>query len=115
MADARELLLTEQARARERVAALEREFADLADAASAAGTDDEHDPEGATLAFERQHAAALLQAAHQQLAAIDVALGKLTAGQYGICERCGQPIGAERLAARPAAQTCIRCAAKDPR
>ena len=53
--------------------------------------------------------------AHQQLAAIDVALGKLTAGQYGICERCGQPIGAERLAARPAAQTCIRCAAKDPR
>jgi RNA polymerase-binding transcription factor DksA len=115
MADARELLLTEQARALERAAALEREFADLADAASAAGTDDEHDPEGATLAFERQHAAALLTAAREQLAAIDVALGKLAARQYGVCERCGQPIGAERLAARPAAQTCIRCAAKDSR
>jgi DnaK suppressor protein len=115
MADARELLLTEQARARERAAALEREFADLADAASAAGTDDEHDPEGATLAFERQHAAALLQAAREQLAAIDVALGKLASGQYGVCERCGQLIGADRLAARPAAQTCIRCAAKGSR
>ena len=50
----RDLLLAERARARERVAALEREFAGLAEAASAAGTDDEHDPEGATLAFERQ-------------------------------------------------------------
>jgi hypothetical protein len=68
MADARELLLTERARARERAAALEREFAGLADAASAAGTDDEHDPEGATLAFERQHAAALLTAAREQSA-----------------------------------------------
>jgi DnaK suppressor protein len=112
MANARELLLTEQARARERAAALEREFAGLAEAASSAGTDDEHDPEGATLAFERQHAAALLAAAHEQLAAIDVALGKLAAGQYGGCERCGQPIGADRLAARPTALTCIRCAAR---
>jgi DnaK suppressor protein len=112
MATARELLLAEQVRAGERAAALEREFAGLAEAASAAGTDDEHDPEGATLAFERQHAAALLEATHEQLAAIEVALGKLAAGKYGVCERCGQPIGAERLAARPAALTCIRCAAQ---
>jgi DnaK suppressor protein len=32
-------------------------------------------------------------------------------GSYGTCERCGLPIGAERLAARPAAATCVRCAA----
>ena len=95
MATARELLLAEQARARERVAVLEREFAGLAEAASAAGTDDEHDPEGATLAFERQHAAALR---------------RLAEGRYGTCDRCGQPIGAERLAARPSAATCVRCA-----
>src|SRR6516162_456529 len=61
MADPRELLLAERARAVRQVAALEREFAGLAEAASAGGTDDEHDPEGATLAFERQHAAALLE------------------------------------------------------
>src|SRR6516164_7766742 len=59
MADPRELLLAERARAVRRAAALEREFAVLAEAASAGGTDDEHDPEGATLAFERQHTAAL--------------------------------------------------------
>jgi DnaK suppressor protein len=110
MATAREVLLAEQARARQRVAALEREFAGLAEAASSAGTDDEHDPEGATLAFERQHAAALLQAAREQVAAIEAALQRLAAGRYGVCERCGRPIGEGRLAARPAAPTCIQCA-----
>ena len=111
MATTRELLLAERARARERAAALEREFAGLSEAASSAGTDDEHDPEGATLAFERQHAAALLEAARQQMAAVDAALRRLEAGRYGVCDRCGQPIGVDRLAARPTATTCIRCAA----
>jgi RNA polymerase-binding transcription factor DksA len=115
MATAREVLLAERERARDRVAALEREFTGLAEAASAAGTDDEHDPEGATLAFERQHAAALLEAAREQVAAADAALRRLAEGRYGVCDRCGQPIGAERLAARPAAATCVRCAAGGPR
>ena len=115
MATAHELLLAEQASARQRVAALEREFAGLAEAASSAGTDDEHDPEGATLAFERQHAAALLEAAREQVAAADAALRRLAEGRYGVCDRCGQPIGAERLAARPAAATCVRCAARTRR
>jgi RNA polymerase-binding transcription factor len=111
MANPRELLLAERVRALRRVVALEREFAGIAEAAGAAGTDDEHDPEGATLAFERQHAAALLGQARDQLAAIDAALDRLEAGRYGVCQRCGQPIGADRLAARPAALTCIGCAA----
>jgi DnaK suppressor protein len=110
MATEREVLLAEQARARERVAALERDFAGLAEAASSAGTDDEHDPEGATLAFERQHAAALLESAREQVAALDAALERLAQGRYGVCDRCGRPIGRERLAARPAARTCIECA-----
>jgi len=111
MANPRELLVAERARTLRRVAALEREFAGIAEAAGAAGTDDEHDPEGATLAFERQHAAALLEQARDQLAAIDAALDRLAAGRYGVCDRCGQPIGDDRLAARPAALTCIDCAA----
>ena len=110
MTTTHEVLLTERARARQRVAALEREFAGLAEAASSAGTDDEHDPEGATLAFERQHAAALLEAAREQVAAVDAALERLADGRYGVCDRCGRPIGEDRLAARPAARTCIDCA-----
>jgi len=110
MTDPRELLLAGRADARRRVGALEREFAQLADAASAGGTDDEHDPEGATLAFERQHTAALLERARSQLAAIEAALDRVRDGRYGRCGRCGQPIGDDRLAARPAAATCVPCA-----
>jgi DnaK suppressor protein len=106
----RGLLLAERARARTRAAALDREFAGIAAAASEAGTDDEHDPEGATLAFERQHTAALLAQALEQIAEIDAAIGRLEEGTYGVCVKCGQPVGRDRLAARPAAATCIQCA-----
>ena len=98
------------------IAELEREFAAIIASAAdgSAGSDDEHDPEGATVAFERQHIAALLAQARAHLDAIDAALRKVDAGVYELCDQCGGPIGAERLAARPAALTCIRCAAKRP-
>lgn len=112
MSDTRDLLLTERERARRQASALQREFEGIAEAASGPGTDDEHDPEGATLAFERQHTAALLSRAHRQVAEIDEAIGRLDDGTYGICVRCGRPIGEERLAARPAAATCVTCAGR---
>jgi DnaK suppressor protein len=92
------------------VAGLEREFGQIVAASQADNADDEHDPEGATIAFERQHVAALLTQARDHLTAIDAALGRLDAGDYGYCERCGQPIPAERLAARPTATQCVTCA-----
>ena len=107
---ARELLRAERASAVSRVSALGREFCGIVESSGSAGTDDEHDPEGATIAFERQHVAALLSQAREHLTAIDQALRKLDDGGYGICESCGNPISAERLAARPAAATCIDCA-----
>jgi RNA polymerase-binding transcription factor DksA len=98
--------------ARARLAALTRDF-DVVVAASQAN-DDEHDPEGATNAFERQHIAALIDQARGQVDGIGAALQRLDEGRYGICTQCGQPVGAARLAARPAAATCISCAAAQP-
>jgi DnaK suppressor protein len=94
-----------------RLAALERDFENPVESASRANADDEHDPEGATLAFERQHLAALIDQARQRLTAIESALTRIDDGSYGRCERCGGPIGAERLAARPTATMCMLCAA----
>jgi DnaK suppressor protein len=105
---ARGRLAAEREGAEARLRALTRDFDGIV--GSAAG-DDEHDPEGATNAFERQHVAALIDQARRQLADIDAALGRLGEASYGTCERCGQPIGEERLRARPAARTCITCAA----
>jgi DnaK suppressor protein len=110
MTTTRGLLLAQRARAQERAAALDQELAGISEAASQPGTDDEHDPEGATLAFERQHTAALLARALEQITEIDAAIARLESGTYGVCVRCGQPVGDERLAARPAAATCLRCA-----
>lgn len=72
--------------------------------------DDEHDPEGATIAFERAQVAALLRDERVLLAATDAALLRLAQGAYGNCSRCGGAISAERLAALPATPTCIACA-----
>ena len=103
-------LLAERGATLAHVEDLTREFDSMVSASESSNADDEHDPEGATIAFERQQIAALLEQAHRRLADIDAALARREAGTYGICETCGRPIGAERLAARPAARTCIDCA-----
>jgi RNA polymerase-binding protein DksA len=47
--------------------------------------------------------------AEHLLASIDAALKRVEVGTYGICERCGRPIGDERLEALPYATKCIEC------
>jgi len=89
--------------------ALRRELADVIASASSTTGDDEHDPEGATIGFERAQAQALLDQALAAVADLDAALERRRAGSYGACLDCGGPIGAERLAARPAALRCIAC------
>ena len=111
-AEVRAALAAERDSTRERITALRREFQGIVDAAADANADDEHDPEGATIAFERAQVAGLLAAAEEHLADLDAALTRLAEGRYGICERCGRPIAAARLAARPAARTCIACATR---
>ena len=103
-------LAAERAAALAQIQALTREFDEVVAASKASNADDEHDPEGATIAFERQQVVALLEQAQRRLADVDAALARREAGDYGICEVCGRPIAAERLAARPAARTCIHCA-----
>jgi len=43
------------------------------------------------------------------IAKIDAALARITDGSYGLCEDCGEPIGLERLRARPVTTLCIDC------
>ena len=93
-----------------KIDALVREFDQVVAAAQSANGDDEHDPEGATIAFERQQVAALLASARRRLADVDDALARIEAGEYGTCASCGRPIAPERLAARPSTRTCIACA-----
>ena len=45
----------------------------------------------------------------ERRARLDGALQRLADGTYGRCERCGDRIGAKRLAALPEATTCVGC------
>ena len=46
------------------------------------------------------------------LAKIEAALEKISDGEYGQCESCGEEIGVKRLEARPVAELCIDCKAE---
>jgi RNA polymerase-binding transcription factor DksA len=72
------------------LAALTGSYVDIVDASESSNADDEHDPEGATIAFERSQVGAFLAQAR--------------------AERCNHAIPAERLEVRPLARTCIACA-----
>lgn len=94
----------------ERLAALRGEHDAVVDASRDSNADDEHDPEGATIAFERAQVDALVRDAVARLESVDEALQRIDDGTYGVCARCGRPIAAGRLEARPTATTCVSCA-----
>lgn len=112
MTTAQERLIADRADTLRLIASLNGDWDAVVEASAEIGVDDEHDPEGATIAYERARIEASLHRARAQLADIDNALHRIRNGTYGTCERCGGPIAPERLAARPAARTCITCAAR---
>lgn len=100
----------EEAIAFERLKNLGADFAAMLTASADSNADDEHDPEGATIAFERSQLDALILQAQRHLADIGFARDRLALGTYEKCESCGNPIGRARLDARPVARNCITCA-----
>jgi DnaK suppressor protein len=103
-------LRAERQAAAQRVAGLEGELAAIVESAALTPPDDEHDPEGATVGFERALVTDLLVQAREDLADVAAAVDRLEHNSYADCARCGRPIGDERLAARPTATTCFACA-----
>ena len=103
-------LLRERNAALAQLAALGRDHDAMVAASESSNADDEHDPEGATIGFERAQLAATSDLIRARVADLDRALAQVAGGEYGRCESCRGEIGAERLAARPSARTCITCA-----
>jgi DnaK suppressor protein len=68
---------------------------------------DNHLGDMATVTFDRELDEGLEEGAQQTLTQIDRALAKIDDGTYGVCERCGNAVGEDRLRARPWATLCI--------
>ena len=73
----------------------------------AEGGTDNHLGDTASATYDRALEAGLEESAQQTLLEIDAALRRIGDGSYGVCEVCGEPIGALRLAAIPWARLCI--------
>lgn len=66
--------------------------------------------EGDPSIYEREINMALRRRTRRKVKSLQEALTRFEEGTYGICERCGRPIGAQRLEALPEARLCIDCA-----
>jgi DnaK suppressor protein len=75
----------------------------LADSAG----DDQAD--AGTKTFEREQEITLANNLLERITQVERALERLGEGNYGWCERCGNPIPVERLAAFPSATLCVTC------
>ena len=88
----RNALEAERASTLARLGAMTAEYDGIVAASVDTNADDEHDPEGSTIAFERAQVAALVSQAQADLDDLDRAMARLDKGAYAICERCGSQI-----------------------
>jgi DnaK suppressor protein len=106
----RAALIAELDRTQEQALTLSAAFDDIVVAAEMSNVDDEHDPEGTTIAFERSQVSALHDQAVRDVAALRQNLVDLDDEDFGACEQCGGPIGFDRLVALPTTRRCVHCA-----
>lgn len=59
--------------------------------------------------FEREQEISLANSILERITQVERALERLDDGSYGWCERCGDAIPVERLAAFPSATLCVKC------
>ena len=105
-----ELLEQRVAEAAAQQTALRAAIDDMRMARSLTFADDEHDPEGSTVALDQARDVALLDRIERSMAELRTAQERLASGAYGVCEGCGNQIPGERLHARPEARRCVGCA-----
>ena len=66
-----------------------------------------HTGDTASATYDRELDEGVEEGVQQTIDDIDAALQRIEEGSYGVCEICGEPIGAQRLSAIPWARLCI--------
>lgn len=70
---------------------------------------DNHPADQGSETFEREKDLGLKLDAAYFRGEVEDALVRMDAGTYGLCQRCGRPIGTERLEAVPYTRLCVDC------
>ena len=74
---------------------------------------DNDSEERATQLEDSEVVDALGNEAREELEKISAALQRMDSGEYGLCVKCGEPVGDSRIRAYPYANECIDCAKID--
>lgn len=111
-ARARSRVAAERAATEARIVSLARQHQTIVEGSRWTTDDDEHDPEGSTIAFERAAIASMSREARDELRELDDAELRVERGTYGVCEVCGAAIAEARLDALPTARRCIDCTSR---
>ncbi|WP_166351452.1 TraR/DksA family transcriptional regulator [Phytoactinopolyspora limicola] len=113
LAELRETLRSDSARLRAEITEAEEEIAELLRRSTDDGGEDQVDT--GSKAFEREHEMSLAASHREMLNQTERALSRIDDGTYGVCERCGNPIGKARLLAFPRATLCVTCKQRQER
>ncbi len=73
------------------------------------GSDIDHGEEDSDKSEEVGNQRAATQGLKSRLNEINIALGKIQNSTYGVCEKCGAPIGSDILAIDPESRFCKAC------
>ncbi len=106
----RDQIHAERRRLQSLVESLTANFDDLTEAADASPPDDEHDPEGHTIAFERSQLTGRRDSYLRTIVELNAAETRLDDPQSALCEVCATPIPHERRLAVPTTTRCVECA-----
>ena len=108
-------LVAERERLAREIADLDADLSESLEDSSEESPYDQHLAETAGVTLEREIDLTLEENARAGIAQLDRALHKLRNGSYGFCDKCGDPIGEERLKAAPFASLCIECKRREER
>ena len=94
---------------------LQAELTELGFGDAGAGAGLDYDPnfaDSSQVTAERGEAGVLVGQLRETLEEVDLAIGRIEAGSYGLCEVCSVAIGPARLEAMPATRFCINHASR---
>jgi RNA polymerase-binding protein DksA len=107
-------LLEERERLASDLASLEESTAATAkDASGDLSSYSSHMADQGTDSMEREKAFLFASVKRRRMEEIDLALARMEAGTFGICESCGKPIPTKRLERVPDASLCVECKEKE--
>ena len=107
--DLKKALVAERERLGREIAELDADLSESLEDSSEESPYDQHLAETAGVTLDREIDLTLEENARAAIAQTDRALQKLESGSYGACDKCGKPIGDERLKVAPFATLCIDC------